>query len=69
VPLKKSVEIQPMWNIKCFVIPVKSGTTGTVTKGLKMPGNNARKAFNSFSTRNSCAIDTAHNKYNMKLEV
>jgi len=24
-----------MWIIKCFVMPVISGTTGTVTKGLK----------------------------------
>jgi hypothetical protein len=24
-----------MWNIKCFVIPVITGATGIVTKGLK----------------------------------
>jgi hypothetical protein len=27
-----SIEIQLMWNIKCFVIPVISGASGTVTK-------------------------------------
>jgi hypothetical protein len=30
-----SVEIQRMWNMKCFVIPVIIGATGIVTKGLK----------------------------------
>jgi len=24
-----------MWNLKCKIIPVKTGATGTVTKGLK----------------------------------
>jgi hypothetical protein len=30
-----SIEIQRLWNIKCFVIPVITGATGIVTKGLK----------------------------------
>jgi hypothetical protein len=30
-----SVEIQRMWNMKYFVIPVITGATGIVTKGLK----------------------------------
>jgi hypothetical protein len=30
-----SIEIQLMWNMKCFVIPVIIGATGIVTKGLK----------------------------------
>jgi hypothetical protein len=30
-----SIEIQRMWNMKCFVIPVIIGATGTVTRGLK----------------------------------
>jgi hypothetical protein len=29
------VEIQRMWNIKCMIIPIISGATGTVTKVLK----------------------------------
>jgi hypothetical protein len=29
-----SVEIQRMWNMKCFVIPVITGATGNVTRGL-----------------------------------
>jgi hypothetical protein len=30
-----SVEIQKMWNMKCFVMLVITGATGIVTKGLK----------------------------------
>jgi hypothetical protein len=30
-----SIEIQRMWNMKYFVIPVITGATGIVTKGLK----------------------------------
>jgi hypothetical protein len=44
-----------MWNMKGFVTPVITGATGIVTKGLKKSGNNTRKAFNRFSTKNSCS--------------
>jgi hypothetical protein len=30
-----SKEIQRMWNTKCSAIPVITGATGTVTKGLR----------------------------------
>jgi hypothetical protein len=30
-----SIEIQRMWNMKCFVIPVIIGTTGIVSKSLQ----------------------------------
>jgi hypothetical protein len=30
-----SIEIQRIWNMKCFVIPVIIGATGIVTKGQK----------------------------------
>jgi hypothetical protein len=30
-----SIEIQRMWNMKCIVIPLITGATGIVTKGLK----------------------------------
>jgi hypothetical protein len=36
--------------MKCFATPVIIGATGIVTKGLKNPGNNTKKAFNRFST-------------------
>jgi hypothetical protein len=48
-----------MWNMKCFVIPVISGATGIVTKGLKHSENNTRKAFNKFST-NKAVQGTSH---------
>jgi hypothetical protein len=31
-----SIEIQGMWNMKCFVIPVIIGATGIVTRGVKI---------------------------------
>jgi hypothetical protein len=30
-----SIEIQRMWNMKCFVIPAIIGTTGIVSKSLQ----------------------------------
>jgi CRISPR/Cas system type I-B associated protein Csh2 (Cas7 group RAMP superfamily) len=41
-----SIEIQRMWNMKCFVVPVIIGATGILTKGLKkyldtMPGKHS----------------------------
>jgi hypothetical protein len=44
-----STEIQRMWNVKCFVIPVIVGATGIVSKRLKNSGNSTRKAFSRFS--------------------
>jgi hypothetical protein len=29
------IEIQRMWNMKCFVIPINTGATAIVTKGQK----------------------------------
>jgi hypothetical protein len=52
-----SIEIQRMWNMKCFVIPVIIGATGIVTK--KKSGNNTRKAFNRFSTK-TAVLGTSH---------
>jgi hypothetical protein len=54
-----SIEIQRMWSTKCFVIPVITGITGIVTKGLKKSGNNIRKAFNRFSTK-TVVLGTSH---------
>jgi hypothetical protein len=41
-----SIEIQRMWNMKCFVIPVIIGATGIVSKSLQkyletMPGQHS----------------------------
>jgi hypothetical protein len=47
----RNIEIQLMWNMKCFFIPVMIGATGVVTKGLKISENNTRKLFHKFSYR------------------
>jgi len=57
-----STEIQGMWNMKCFVIPVIIGANEIITKCIKLVyGNNSRKAFSRFYT-NSCTKDIGHNK-------
>jgi hypothetical protein len=34
VKIQKSIEVQGMCNMKCFVIPVNIGATAAVTEGL-----------------------------------
>jgi hypothetical protein len=49
--------------MKCFVIPLTIGATGIVNKGLKeISGNNTRRTFSRFSSKDSCNMDLAHNK-------
>jgi hypothetical protein len=56
-----SIEIQKMWNMKCFAILVIIGATGIVTgKKKKKEKNNTRKVFNRFSIINSCTRDNTH---------
>jgi hypothetical protein len=58
-----SIEIQQIWNMKCFVTSIIIGATGIVTRGLKKKsGNNNRKAFNRFFTKNSCTRNITHFK-------
>jgi hypothetical protein len=57
-----NIEIQRMWNIKCFVIPVIIGATAIVTKGLKkyletIPGKHLID-----SLKNSCTRNITHYK-------
>jgi hypothetical protein len=69
-----SIEIQRMWNSKCFVIPVITGATGIVTRGLKkyleiIPG---KQSIDSLQ-RNICTRNITHYKEsatirNLKLE-
>jgi hypothetical protein len=47
-----SIQMQVMWNMKCFFTPVIPGVTGIVTKGLKIFGKNTRETFSRFSTKN-----------------
>jgi hypothetical protein len=58
-----SIEIQLMWNMKCFVIPVITGATGIVTKELKtyletIPGKHSTDALR----KNSCTRNITHYK-------
>jgi hypothetical protein len=58
-----SIEIQRMWNIKCFVIPVIIGATGIVTRGLKkyletIPGKHSIDSLQ----KHSCTRNTTHYK-------
>jgi hypothetical protein len=58
-----SIEIQRMWNMKCFVIPVMIGATDIVTKGLKkyletIPGKHSIDSLQ----KNSCTRDVTHYK-------
>jgi hypothetical protein len=45
-----SIEIQRMWNMKCFVIPVIIGATGIVSKSLQkyletIPGQHSTDSY------------------------
>jgi hypothetical protein len=43
------IEVQRVWNMKYFVIPVVTGATGTVTRGLrKYLEEITRQAFHRF---------------------
>jgi hypothetical protein len=58
-----SIEIQRMWNMKCFVIPVIIGATGIVTRGLKkymetIPGKHSIDSLQ----KNSCTRNITHYK-------
>jgi uncharacterized protein YaiL (DUF2058 family) len=58
-----------MWDMKCFVIPVIIGATGIVIKGLKISGNNTKKAFYRFSTKEHITrIEASATIYNLKPE-
>jgi hypothetical protein len=59
-----SIEIQRMWNMKCFVIPVIIAVTGIVTIGLKknletIPG---KHSADSLQKKNSCTGNITHYK-------
>jgi hypothetical protein len=57
------IEIQRMWNMKCSVIPVVIGATGTVTRGLRkyleeIPGKHSIDSLQ----KNSHSGNIAHTK-------
>jgi hypothetical protein len=55
------IEIQRMWNLKCTIIPVITGATGTVTRSLKKFGSCTRKTFDRFTTKDSYTWNITHN--------
>jgi hypothetical protein len=57
-----SIEIQRMWNMKCFVIPVMTGATGIVTRGLKkyLETITGKHLIDSLQKKNSCARNITH---------
>jgi hypothetical protein len=58
-----SIEIQRIWNVKCFVIPVIIGATGILSKTLqKISGNNTRTTVNRFPTKNCHTRNITHHK-------
>jgi hypothetical protein len=54
--------IQRMWNVKYFFIPVITGTTVIVTRGLKGFWQRHQKALNRLSTKTVVLGDIACNK-------
>jgi hypothetical protein len=51
-----------MWNMKCIIIPVITGATGIVTKGLKKKCvSHTRRAFNRFTKKDSYTWNITHN--------
>jgi hypothetical protein len=66
-----SIEIQRMWNVKCFVIPVIIGATGIVCKSLQkyletIPGQHSLD-----SLQETVILGTSHNirkYYKLRLE-
>jgi hypothetical protein len=57
-----SIEIQRMWNMKCFVIPVIIGPPKLIAKVYKKSGNNTRTTLNRFPTKNCHTRNITHRK-------
>jgi len=63
------IEIQRMWDMECMIIPVITGATGIVTKGLKkkLEAIN-KKTFDRFSTKDSYTSHKIRKYCSLKLE-
>jgi hypothetical protein len=58
-----SIEIQRMWKMKYFVIPVIiGGHRNCEQKFTKISGNNTRTTLNRFPTKNCHARNITHHK-------
>jgi hypothetical protein len=68
---KLNIEIQRMWNMKCFAIPVIIGAIGIVTKGLKKYLETILGKHSIDSLQKTAVLGTSHitgKWYNQKLE-
>jgi hypothetical protein len=68
-----SIEIQGMWKMKCFVIPVIIGATGIVSKGLKkclktISGKHSIDSHKNICTRNITQYKESATIRNLKPE-
>jgi hypothetical protein len=57
---KISIEIRRMWNMKCFVIPVITGATGIVNKGLKKYLGTIPGKYSIDSLQKTAVLGTSH---------
>jgi hypothetical protein len=55
-----SIEIQRMWNMKCFVIPVIIGASGIVTRGLKKYQETIPGKHSIDSLQKTAVLGTSH---------
>jgi hypothetical protein len=66
-----SIEIQRMWNMKCFVLPVIIGATGIVSEGLKKNLETKPGKYSVDSLQKKVMLGTSHiirKCYNQKIE-
>ena len=54
------IEKQRMWNIKCVIIPVGTGATGILTKGLKEHLDAIPAKHSTDSLQKTAVIGTSH---------
>jgi hypothetical protein len=54
------MDIQRMWNMKCFVTPVITGATGIVTRGLKKYLKTIPEKHSKDSLQKTAVLGTSH---------
>jgi hypothetical protein len=55
-----TIEIQRMWNVKARVIPVVTGTTGTISKSFRKYVSNTRGNHDVKELQKTAILGTAH---------
>jgi len=54
------IEIQRMWNLKCTIIPVKTGATGIVTRSLRKNLEAVPGKHSTDSLQKTAILGTSH---------